>query len=168
MRKPIYLTPKAHQQGFVLFIVLITMMIISLLVAASIQSHHTEQRISANDADSKFALSLAESALNEGENVVFDLRGNPAAFTDNCLDGLCRTAPPSIPVWKRMCGKKSCIEKNGRQYALKSTAKKKARYVIELIKTDTATGKSIYRITAKAWGQNGNTVAILQSYVSDQ
>lgn len=44
-------------------------------------------------------------------------------------------------------------------------AGKNPRYIIEYISTQDD-GAVIYRVTAKAWGKNKNTVVILQSYVS--
>ena len=40
------------------------------------------------------------------------------------------------------------------------------RYVIEHLNTNVATGESYYRVTARSWGRNANTVVTVQSYLA--
>ncbi len=40
---------------------------------------------------------------------------------------------------------------------------KPPRYIIEYL--GVKNGENVYRVTAKAWGKNANTVVVLQSYV---
>lgn len=195
MRKSFHLTghpPKASQQGYALFIVLMIMIVIALLVVTAIQSYNTEQRISTNDADRKLATSLAEVALREGENAILEFDAQKVVFANNCkgsiggtlTDGLCASPnviPPSsgdISVeaasdnaWERKCNKKLCMDTNGKQLKIKAEdieSRYQPRYIIEYISTDAAQGSTIYRVTAKAWGKNRNTVVILQSYVANE
>ena len=49
-----------------------------------------------------------------------------------------------------------------------SGATKDARYIIEYLSTNSTDNRTIYRVTAKAWGKNENTVVILQSYVANE
>ena len=49
-----------NQGGFSLFIVMVIMLVIALLVIATSQSSNTEMRMSTNEADRKYAVSLAE------------------------------------------------------------------------------------------------------------
>lgn len=39
------------------------------------------------------------------------------------------------------------------------------RYIIEYL--GVKNGQNVYRVTAKAWGKNANTVVVLQSYVGN-
>ncbi|WP_416192324.1 PilX N-terminal domain-containing pilus assembly protein [Neisseria sp. CCUG12390] len=163
---------KSAQHGYSLFIVLMIMIVVALLVVTAVQSYNTEQRISTNDADRKLATSLAEVALREGENQIIDFGDNPPAFTSDCKEGRCST---TSKIWEHKCGTDLCIDKNGRKI---DQANKKntitvdgvgiisPRYVIESIGSDQ--DSKIYRVTAKAWGKNQNTVVMLQSYVSDE
>jgi type IV pilus assembly protein PilX len=64
---------------------------VALLVVTATQSYNTEQRISTNDADRKLATTLAEAALREGENQIFDIEGKKTTFTAKCEKGLCST-----------------------------------------------------------------------------
>lgn len=171
------------QQGFALFVVLMIMIVVAFLVVVAAQSYNTEQRISTNDADRKQALSLAEAALREGELHILDLEDRGVVFNADCDQGLC-AAPntatygnitvignPTEEAWKRSCKPRNelCIDSKGREYGKKMTdISKNPRYIIEYLGTDTKNDKTIYRVTAKAWGKNANTVVILQSYVSNE
>ena len=113
-----------------------------------------------------------------------------AAPASNCADGLCAaaasTAPSPTPIkdtpqgtvtvtvegdgrttaaWERTsCTNGSCLENSGRTFAVPGAAKA-PRYIIEFINHTAATNTSIYRVTARAWGKNANTVVTVQSYV---
>ena len=96
------------QQGFSLFLVLILMLVIALLVIVTSQSANTELRISSNEADRKYAMSLAENGLNAAEEKLNELANGITAasasatstgssnksvvFTANCKNGLCLPA----------------------------------------------------------------------------
>ena len=204
------LVSQSAQQGYSLFIVLMIMIVIALLVVTAVQSYNTEQRISTNEADRKLAFSLAEAALQRGENKIIDFENKVITFTADCkngqidsegsFDGLCITAgikkPDKInssikftgtctnkdesegikcitPAWERVeesCNDKLCIDTNGQE--IKDTnvenVSKNPRYIIEYISTDTSQGSTVYRVTAKAWGKNNNTVVMLQSYVMNE
>ena len=207
MRRPITLIKPDRQQGYALFIVLMMMIVIALLVVTATQSYNTEQRISTNDADRKFATTLAEAALREGENRIYEIEDGDFPFTDDCIStsktkqekGLCKaahvnagsylTAEGTITVsgtstdeaWVRECGTDKCIEKNGKKYEISGIEEddkeydeisgikiKKPRHIIEYLGTNSADKRTIYRVTAKAWGKNDNTQVVLQSYVASE
>ncbi|EMU3986559.1 pilus assembly protein [Neisseria gonorrhoeae] len=184
------------QRGFALFIVLMVMIVVAFLVVTAAQSYNTEQRISANESDRKLALSLAEAALREGEFQVLDLEytaDSKVTFSENCEKGLCTAVnvrtnnngneeafgnivvqgKPTVEAVKRSCPAKSgknstglCIDNQGVEYE-KGTASvsKMPRYIIEYL--GVKNGQNVYRVTAKAWGKNANTVVVLQSYVGN-
>ena len=107
MRRPITLNHPAKasaQTGFALFIVLMIMIVIALLVVTATQSYNTEQRISTNDADHKFATTLAEAALREGENHIYEIEDGKKPFTDDCADGLCKAAQVSKNTYATAAG----------------------------------------------------------------
>lgn len=198
MRQPIRLkniTPCSAQQGYALFIVLMIMIVIALLVVTAVQSYNTEQRISANEADRKLATSLAEAALQKGENKILDFYEKRVVFSENCIGsigdqqnerGLCATPNAVVPAsmahaiqvaqnaqgnaWERRDGNQLHIDTNGHEVTdIRSEDVDRApRYIIEYISTDLEQGSTIYRVTAKAWGKNRNTVVMLQSYVSNE
>lgn len=184
------------QRGSALFIVLMVMIVVAFLVVTAAQSYNTEQRISANESDRKLALSLAEAALREGEFQVLDLEyaaDSKVTFSENCEKGLCTAVnvrtnnngneeafgnivvkgKPIVEAVKRSCPAKSgknstdlCIDNQGVEYK-KGTASvsKMPRYIIEYL--GEKNNQKIYRVTAKAWGKNANTVVVLQSYVGN-
>ncbi|HGM2548857.1 TPA: PilX N-terminal domain-containing pilus assembly protein [Neisseria gonorrhoeae] len=184
------------QRGSALFIVLMVMIVVAFLVVTAAQSYNTEQRISANESDRKLALSLAEAALREGEFQVLDLEyaaDSKVTFSENCEKGLCTAVnvrtndngneeafgnivvqgKPTVEVVKRSCPAKSgknsiglCIDNQGVEYK-KGTGNvsKMSRYIIEYL--GVKNGQNVYRVTAKAWGKNANTVVVLQSYVGN-
>ncbi|HFB2447072.1 TPA: PilX N-terminal domain-containing pilus assembly protein [Neisseria gonorrhoeae] len=183
------------QRGSALFIVLMVMIVVAFLVVTAAQSYNTEQRISANESDRKLALSLAEAALREGEFQVLDLEytaDSKVTFSENCENGLCTAVnvrtndaneetfdnivvkgKPTVEAVKRPCPAKSgknsaglCIDNQGVEYK-KGTASvsKMPRYIIEYL--GVKNGQNVYRVTAKAWGKNANTVVVLQSYVGN-
>ncbi|KLT73357.1 hypothetical protein PL75_03865 [Neisseria arctica] len=174
--------PPVKQQGFALFIVLIMMIVVAVLVVAAAQSYNTEMRISSNDADRKLAMSVAEAALRQGESEIADLED--PSFTADCTDGLCSPANAqaatvsgtrqgtvnlaaggTVPVWQpKSCGEDTCLESKGKTYgATGSGVSKAARYVIEFISHQN--NVTVYRVTARAWGKNANTMVTVQSYV---
>ncbi|HEZ0947924.1 TPA: pilus assembly protein [Neisseria meningitidis] len=178
------------QRGFALFIVLMVMIVVAFLVVTAAQSYNTEQRISANESDRKLALSLAEAALREGELQVLDLEydtDSKVTFSENCAKGLCTAVnvrngneeafdnivvqgKPTVEAVKRSCTAKStglCIDNKGMEYKKGTqSVSKSPRYIIEYMGLD-GNGQNVYRVTAKAWGKNANTVVVLQSYVSN-
>ena len=191
MRRPLHLSraPRREQGGFALFIVLIMMIVIAFLVVAATQSYNTEMRIGSNDADRKMAMATAEAALRQGEGDISTLKD--PTFASNCAGGLCAAAASAAPSpnpikdtpqgtititvagkdsaiaeWERQCGttSASCLENSGRTFAVPGAAKA-PRYIIEFINHTAATNTSIYRVTARAWGKNANTVVTVQSYV---
>ena len=114
---------KSTQKGFSLFFVMILMLVIAFIVIMTSQSSLTEMRSSTNEADRKFALSLAENGLREGEFAIkaaFDAKPTATTFTADCKNGWClpakdsysstqsnepfkfdTAASPDIPAWER-------------------------------------------------------------------
>ncbi|HFA2975865.1 TPA: PilX N-terminal domain-containing pilus assembly protein [Neisseria gonorrhoeae] len=180
------------QRGSALFIVLMVMIVVAFLVVTAAQSYNTEQRISANESDRKLALSLAEAALREGEFQVLDLEytaDSKVTFSENCEKGLCTAVNvrannngneeafgnivvkgnPAVEAVKRSCPANSaslCIDNKGMEYKKGTgSVSKMPRYIIEYL--GVKNGQNVYRVTAKAWGKNANTVVVLQSYVGN-
>lgn len=150
--------------GFSLPIVMIMMLVLAILVLAATQTYNTESRISSNDADKKLAMQLAEAALREGESYIIDgglnESGQSTKFTDNCDQGLCSVG--TTPAWERNCGSGNCLEEKGRKYQT-NAVRKSPRYIIEWISI--SKDSIIFRVTARAWGINKNTMVTIQSYV---
>ncbi|MCD0228641.1 hypothetical protein LN378_27800, partial [Enterobacter hormaechei subsp. steigerwaltii] len=75
----------------------------------------------------------------------------------------------TVEAVKRFCPANStdlCIDKKGMKYKKGTrSVSKMPRYIIEYL--GVKNGENVYRVTAKAWGKNANTVVVLQSYVSN-
>lgn len=138
-------------------------------------------------------MSLAEAALREGELQVLDLEydtDSKVTFSENCGKGLCTAVnvrtntnngneeafdnivvqgKPIVEAVKRFCPANStdlCIDKKGMEYKKGTrSVSKPPHYIIEYL--GVKNGENVYRVTAKAWGKNANTVVVLQSYVSN-
>lgn len=181
---------KQKQSGFSLFMVMIIMLVIALLVVVTSQSSSTEMRISTNDADRKFAMSLAENGLREAENVISTFpeaarSGQVFNFSVNCNNGLCTPAEDvqvlpsttsytlnttgsnrSTVAWKRTFNNQSVFDARGRA-GVGGTYANNVRYIIEFL-GERQSGSKVerhFRVTVRAKGQNENTVVMLQSHV---
>lgn len=91
------MTIKRNQQGFSLFMVMIMMIVIAFLVVVTSQSTSTESRLSANEADRKYALTEAELGLRDAENLL-----------NKIYDELTRTKTSSGTGSKLMVFKPDC------------------------------------------------------------
>ena len=87
---------KQKQQGFSLFLVMILMLVIALLVIVTSQSANTELRMSSNEADRKYAVSVADTGLRAAEAQIQKwVEGGISStekFTGNCTNGQCSPA----------------------------------------------------------------------------
>ena len=153
-------------KGFSLPVVMIMMLVLAIMVLAATQLFNTESRLSSNDADRKMTMQIAEATLRQGEQAIVDqdLVGldKKAQFTSNCNNGLCLPSRSQQAVWEG--GSKSLLEEKGKEYVTDTAVHQKPRYVIEWISDDSE--QIVYRVTARAWGENANTVVTLQSYVA--
>ena len=177
-----------RQQGFSLVMVMMIILVIALLVIAGAQVSNTEMRISTNNADQKYAKGLAERALLMGEDRVtqevisssvggmvaaqedalqkkFVVGGSNGLYGYNNTATAARTAPP---VWEEDStwdtANKS-IEATGVRC---NSGCKNPRYIIEYLGTKDVDGEDtlrVFRVTARAWGENENSVSTLQSVI---
>ena len=168
-----------NQKGFSLVMVMMIMVVIALLVIAGAQVSNTEMRISTNNADQKYAKGLAERALLEGEKLIskegLDATGSTVkskSETDllnkfnntNGLYGYNGATTRTETLWE---DSNTWTGANSVEVTF-SGGSKKPRYIVEYLGTkdvDGETGLRVFRVTARAWGENENTVSTLQSVV---
>lgn len=163
-----------NQEGYTLFIVLIMMLVVAFVVISNMQATNTEMRISSNDADRKFAFVGAENALAAAEDRILDERhdGFTAINTsnpNNCVGGLCGSnASGTNPVWSEEGAQLVPSAANGTARCTNANnTTNNSCYVIERM-GNVIDGHAVYRVTARSWGQNSNTVVTLQSFVDYQ
>ncbi|EMT0236115.1 pilus assembly protein [Neisseria gonorrhoeae] len=123
-------------------------------------------------ADSKVTFSEnCEKGLCTAVNVRTNNNGSEEAFGNIVVQG-----KPTVEAVKRSCPAKSgknstglCIDNQGVEYkkgtGSTGNVSKMPRYIIEYL--GVKNGQNVYRVTAKAWGKNANTVVVLQSYVGN-
>lgn len=177
------------QQGFSLIMVMMIMLVIALLVIAGAQRSNTEMRISTNNADQKYAKGLAERALLMAEDRVtqeaisipaagsemtavdettleakFPVAGNKGLYGYN---NTLTTARSDIPRWeqKDIWTGTNSVEAVGVRC---NAGCQNPRYIIEYLGTKDVDGEKnlrLFRITARAWGENENSVSTLQTVI---
>ncbi|HFB2839341.1 TPA: PilX N-terminal domain-containing pilus assembly protein [Neisseria gonorrhoeae] len=124
-------------------------------------------------ADSKVTFSEnCENGLCTAVNVRTNNNGSEEAFGNIVVKG-----NPAVEAVKRSCPANSaknstknstglCIDNKGMEYKKGTgSVSKMPRYIIEYL--GVKNGQNVYRVTAKAWGKNANTVVVLQSYVGN-
>ena len=161
---------KNQQQGFSLFMVMIIMLVIALLVVVASQSASTEMRVSTNEADRKFAMSLAETGLRNAEDTIRQMTSEDnkdidKLFRYDCNTGNCAPVEEvhwesgsstshykisgtksTVVAWKRTFSGKSVFDNNGAtSYPLNDSGDQKSgtvRYIIEFLgeRNDNSTG----------------------------
>jgi type IV pilus assembly protein PilX len=160
---------KMGQQGVVLVVGLIFMVLVTLLGVTAIQGTALEERMAANMGDRNIALQAAESALRDAE--IYIISGGDVAFSplklsggpfqgSSCTDGLCPlTIPPQSTYFDGTDGLVADTVVDG--------VSDQPTYIIELMNIQPSTDSSRifanFRITVRAQGVNSNTVVQLQT-----
>lgn len=99
MMRRIPKTHARHQQGAVLVVVLVLLLVMTLLGLASLRGTVMEERMTANLRDRGLGFQAAEAALREAEAQVLanGHAGFPAIGGGGCNGGLCDTPDPTLP-----------------------------------------------------------------------
>ena len=157
------------QQGSVLIITLLLMLMLTLLAITQVSLNSTQTRIASNTADTQIAFQTTEGALNEATNNLF--AGNYAAsdFLTN-TKGLYLFNANQAPLWITIDWGNS----NAVIPSFQGSSKTQADFIIELLPSIVKSGQNIafptqvYRITARAVGPSGGSAVILQTTVQIQ
>ncbi len=175
------------QQGFSLITALLFMVAALILGVSVVGINAMQERMIGNTKDRELAMQAAEAALRDAE---FDISRNldvASAFTDDCGAGLCtppsqRGTPSALAVQDQPGFAWTDADKV-REYGEFTAAAdfpsvaRQPVYVIEKLGSmglppgeslldPTVTGKTAYRITARATGARVDTVVVLQSVYS--
>ncbi len=165
-----------RQNGLILIVSLIFLILLTLLTLTAIETSTLEVKMRTNDQSRNIAFQAAESALREAEHFIIssDTVFNPVLITSgpfqgsDCIAGLCpyTSSPLCLAIDFNWLTKGRVVN------AILQNSVQAPRYVIELLShAPSSDGKStdfIFRITARAWGMDINTVVQLQSYFSLQ
>lgn len=98
------LTPCMHaprrQDGAILFLALILLLVMTLLILASIRGTVMQERMASNLYDRSLAFQAAEAALREGERWVLENPPKPAAGACDDEGNCGKPDPLNPPVWE--------------------------------------------------------------------
>ena len=163
------------QQGAVLFVGLMMLLIMSLIAITSMQGSTLEMRMAGNTKDSLVALQTAEAALRAAENLLasgtlslanFDTNGTDGLY-DNANDDLWSTLswnntdsrehtafnkPVNVGVRPRFIIQRIAATQVAPDLVLQNYGEGQAGQTVQL-----------FRITARGTGSSDNTEVVLQS-----
>lgn len=155
-----------RQQGMVLAIGLIFLVLLTLIGVSSIQTTTLDEKMAGNARDRNLAFQVAEATLRTGEAWI-EIAGN-AKTADATVGKTCALAKS----WDWDIAKsanslqKAPLDEQDNPSLAKTPLFQVAKPT--LIRTDpkdpTSTVRRLYPVTAKATGGSENTVVILQSY----
>lgn len=157
------------QQGFVLIITLVLIIILTVLALTQISLNTTQTRIAANATESEVGFEKTEGAVNEAINLILNGTYNPTNFILNG-NGLYLLDHNASSLWKTVNWSSSTATINSFQGDTSSQAK----YIIEKLPSVIQPGQNmkspthIYRITARSVGASGNNSVVLQSTLKVQ
>ncbi|PCH82928.1 MAG: pilus assembly protein PilX [Piscirickettsiaceae bacterium] len=171
------------QQGAVLAVSLIFLLVLTLLGIAGMQSTIMEEKMSGNMRDKALAFQASESGLINGETHSQTLLSSTSPFLANCTGGLCLPSTTSTPIWSDATKVNWGTATNTFAYGSTITAtnlgliSSQPQYVVELLPEppkgvgqSLATGKGnsistveIFRVTSRGLGGSANAPVMVQS-----
>jgi type IV pilus assembly protein PilX len=161
----------SSQRGAVLMTTVILLLLITVLALSAVLMNSTQTRVAANSADSLIAYQTAEGALTEAENALLAGNYDVTQFAANTAGLYVLDAAASTPVWSKPATWTTATAKISSYQGGSNAA---AAYVIEKLPSVIRPGQNmktptqVYRITARAVGQSGNSPIILQSTLQIQ
>ncbi|MFI4967756.1 MAG: PilX N-terminal domain-containing pilus assembly protein [Gammaproteobacteria bacterium] len=176
MRQPVILqSPGRRQNGVVLVISLLMLLVLTLIGLAATRSTALEERMTANQNDTEVAFQAAEAALRDGEGQL-----SAAAlpnFTANASGGYDQTTMVSPQGdWRQTNWSSTAQIKKyaGGIIPIPITGKEPSYFIVLTnAKTQVSAGgispdsqlqtKLVYYIYAHGWGISGDTEVVLQS-----
>jgi len=169
-----YRMPK--QSGSVLIISLIIMVVLTILGVSGMKSAVLEEKMAGNLRDSQLAFQAAEATLREAEQFIDNNIVSTTNFDTNGSDGLYAKSPGKL--WDQI-NWDSNDSLEFANFSSNSAINTSPRYIIQHVATQinnidelnmdnygqgTGAGRvEMFLITARATGNSGNTVVMLQS-----
>lgn len=179
MKTRTYLMPRPRQNGAVLIVGLLLLMVLTILVLSAMNQSVLEERMAGNLHSRARAFQAAEATLRDAEAHLTTLNlapfdpFNPSAFPAACANGLCQSAPAS-PLWDNLSAADWANDAVTRRYGSVTGAAALAgvsaqpRYVIEYQGTDQpiSPGQPCnvqLLVTVRGTGSTANAVVFLQT-----
>jgi type IV pilus assembly protein PilX len=177
-RSPQILTERTKQNGIVLFVSLVLLLVLTILAVSVVQTTSLEERMSRNASDAALAFQSAESALRDAEQFV-ETVVSLAPFDAAGTNGLWDTPVfGQAPRWET-----AAIWNDGRSVVaptnINAPVKRQPRYIVEhvasvlleenayQVQDPYNSGASdrieVFRITAQGWGGTDTARVLLQT-----
>lgn len=166
--------PRATEEGTVLIMAMTFVLILSLIGVTSMTTTALEEKMAGNMSDKNIAFQAAESALVAGEVWIGSQMNKPVFDPTNGIDGLHLPSTTSTPVWDDSTGIWSSNDLFS--YPALNIVSAQPTYLVEdlgqipdsggslvLPANYKASGKNVFRVTARASGTSAAAVAMLQS-----
>lgn len=164
------------QTGSVLIIALIMMVVLTMLGVTGMKSSVLEEKMAGNLRDSQLAFQAAEATLREAEQFIDENIVSTTNFDTDGSDGLYEKSPGKL--WKQINWDiNDSLEFSN--FSSNSSINTSPRYIIQHLASQlndvdnlnldnygqgTGAGRvEMFLITARATGNSGNTVVMLQS-----
>lgn len=165
------MNPIPHkQQGVVLFVSLVLLLVLTLIAVSSMQSNIMEERMAGNMRNQDLAFQAAEAALRDGEEFL----QSPVLPAFDNTSGNFQPADPAAgeaPRWESVDWNNSANVHVYNGTSIDGVASQPEFIVEEMpatasgssLASDTAGVHEVYRVTARAVGGSNDAVVILQS-----
>ncbi len=163
-----YRNSYSKQQGAVLIISLLMLMVMTLLGVTAMQSTILEEKMAGNFRDKHLAFQAAEVALRDGENWLMTLAQEPIA-TDDGVNRVWTLDILGADWWNALSAWVNAVPFTGSLVASQAPAclVEEAGFVsdgsLTIGTSRDKPGRVLYRITARGTGGSNAAVAIVQS-----
>ena len=166
--------PRHRQSGTALVVAMLFLVILGMLGVTTMTATTLEERMAGNTRDRDVAMQAAEAALRDAER---DLTAPPggrtvtvAMFVPACTGALCTEGAPVLTNIGDT-SKSAFLGQFTGELAMMQGPAVQPRYIVELLNTlppqvpVPPAGQQVrdFRITAKGFGRNTDTVVILQT-----
>jgi type IV pilus assembly protein PilX len=156
------------QPGFILITTLVLLGMLTILGVSQVSINSTQTKVAANTTDSEISFEKTEGAMNEAIRTMINRTYSNDSFLKNS-NGLYLFKQDTAPAWKTVdWGSGAVIT------GFNGLSGSQAKYIIEQLPSVVKPGQNmktttrIYRITARALGQNGSSSVLLQSTIQIQ
>jgi type IV pilus assembly protein PilX len=172
---------KRRENGAVLIIGLIFLVVLTLLVVSALRTATLEERMAGNTRNQQVAFQAAEAVLREAGATIFNGAPfdpwDPSAFVSGnaggCSNGLCGKPTAGTERWKTITWDSQTLTRSFTNAgALISNVPTQPRYFIEMITPPSRTGAStnnqcedgVFNLTARGIGPNGAEAFVQATY----
>lgn len=171
--------PRQRQQGAVLVVGLLILVMLTLIGVTAMSSGMMDERMAGNSRDLNLAFQAAEAALRDGELYIQKSISPASGFSSTCASGLCLPPTVSTPWYVSIDWISSSVTRtygSGTSATSLPFVASQPKYIIESIgKPAAVVGTSIalgikpsstgdaYRISARGVGARAETKVLAQS-----